>query len=73
MNAFKKLKHILISNLYYRPFKRHEWLYLKRKAICNSCKEKKEHPIIGEYCGLCGCPLKSKLRVKDEQCKINKW
>lgn len=28
---------------------------------------------IGEVCGLCGCPLKSKLRVKNEKCELDKW
>lgn len=70
---FKKIWHILIANLYYRPFNKNEYLYIKRYKLCNECEHKKDHAIIGEFCDLCGCPLKSKLRVKDEKCIINKW
>lgn len=70
---FKKIWHIIISNLYYRPFKKHEWLFVQRKKICDGCPNKKNIPVLGEICDLCGCPLESKLRVKDEKCLINKW
>ena len=46
--------------------------YEERYKICKVCSEKEETPI-GEICGLCGCPLKSKLRVEDEKCYLNKF
>lgn len=69
----KKVYQILIANLYYRPFKKNEYLFYKRYTICASCIDKKKAPIIGEYCDLCGCPLKSKLRVIDVKCEKNLW
>lgn len=43
-----------------------------RLDICSSCtkticlgKEK--------ICSQCGCPIKSKVRVKEEKCNLNKW
>lgn len=73
VKILRKLWHIIISNLYLRPFKKNEYLYLKRVEICNKCINKRHHEVIGDYCDLCGCPLKSKLRVKSEKCKINLW
>lgn len=47
-------------------------LYNKRYEICRNCPEIENTPI-GEVCGICGCPLKSKLRVKEEMCELDKW
>ena len=47
-------------------------LYTIRYKKCRFC-EKKENTPIGEVCGLCGCPLESKLRVAEETCELNKW
>ena len=46
--------------------------YQQRYKICKKCSNLERTPI-GEICGLCGCPLKSKLRVKDEKCLMNKF
>lgn len=47
----------------------------RRRKICGSCIEKKERviPIIGkkiEYCGVCRCPIISKLHTG---CPANKF
>lgn len=74
MSCWKMVKNIIVANLYYRPFKKNEYLYITRKKICDECPHKKYSMLLGdEYCDLCGCPLKSKLRCKDEKCEINKW
>lgn len=36
------------------------------------CSEKENTPI-GVICGICGCPLDSKLRILEETCKLKKW
>ena len=48
-------------------------LYNKRYKQCKGCSNKETIETIGEICGICGCPLQSKLRVKDEKCDLNKW
>ena len=42
-----------------------------RLNICSSCNDTIN---IGKekICSHCGCPIKSKVRVKEEQCKLNK-
>lgn len=47
-------------------------LYETRYKICKFCKEKEDTPI-GEVCGICGCPLKTKLRVEEETCELDKF
>lgn len=71
--VINKIRNILISNLYYRVFNKNEYLYSKRVDICNKCSHKATHRLIGDYCDICGCPFKSKLRCKNEKCSINKW
>ena len=65
------IKNILKGN-YYRLFNKEEDLYNQRYLICQDCKDKIDSPI-GEICGHCGCPLKAKLRVKEETCFMNKF
>lgn len=47
-------------------------LYLNRYAKCKFCENNENSPI-GEICGICGCPLKSKLRLPEETCDLNRW
>lgn len=68
----KQLSKIIIGNIN-RLLGRKKDLYNIRYAFCRNCKSKKENHFIGEYCNICGCPLKSKLRAEDEHCDINKW
>lgn len=67
-----ELLHILKGN-YNRVFKKEQWLFDTRYRICSSCENRESVKPIGEICGICGCPLQSKLRVKDEKCDLNKW
>lgn len=39
-----------------------------RLSLCNTCEFKK-----GSVCGICGCVLKAKTKVKQEYCPMNKW
>lgn len=55
-----------------RFFKRNTSLQKDRYKICKTCIDL-ENTKIGEVCGICGCPLESKLRVKDEKCENNRW
>lgn len=63
--------NIIIGN-FKRLFHLGRSLYTERYRICAQCSEKEDTPI-GEICGLCGCPLKSKLVVDNEKCLIKKW
>jgi hypothetical protein len=39
-----------------------------RMEECRPCVHRKAY-----RCGLCGCPLIAKTRVKEEKCDANKW
>jgi len=67
-----ELLHILKGN-FNRLFSKEQRLYDSRYRICSSCSNREYISPIGEICGICGCPLQSKLRVKDEICNLNKW
>lgn len=68
---FNKFLHIIVG-WFNRIFSKNQDLYDQRIIICKECKYKKR--LLGEeYCSLCGCPLKSKLVVKDEFCYDNRW
>lgn len=56
-----------------RLLRRRTGLYSKRYFECSKCEHREDYPVVGEICGLCGCPLESKLRVEDEHCEIDKW
>ncbi len=45
-----------------------EALAQQRSEICLGCPHKKKIT-----CGLCGCPLKAKLRAVDETCPDQRW
>jgi len=67
-----ELLHILKGN-FNRIFSKEQKLYDSRFKICSNCSHRERISSIGEICGICGCPLESKLRVKDEKCDLNKW
>lgn len=67
-----ELLHIIKGN-YNRLLHKKQSLFSSRYAICSKCSNRETYPPIGEMCGICGCPLQSKLRVKDETCALNKW
>lgn len=68
------IKHPLsiVKGNWFRFLDKNPLLYARRYKHCNFCEFKADSPI-GEICDLCGCPLKSKLRVKDEKCELNRW
>lgn len=51
----------------YPDFARH------RHKVCMSCDQKLYIPLFGFICKKCGCIIESKITVKNEQCKLNKW
>lgn len=66
-----KIRNIIVG-WYNRIFDRNTTLYNKRMEVCKGCTEKVK---IGneDVCGICYCPLKSKLRVKEEVCAQGRW
>ena len=52
--------------------KEEEALALERYSICLSCEHIKTDTL-RDRCGLCGCYLDFKTKVKKEECKIKKW
>lgn len=62
----------IIKGNWFRFNKQNNILYTDRYKHCKFCKELENTPI-GEVCGLCGCPLDSKLRVAEEKCELNNW
>lgn len=63
----KKLFNILRGWLRYLFFPRSE-MADKRLEICFDCDWRK-----GNTCGVCGCHLKAKAEVKEEECPLNRW
>lgn len=68
----KAILHILKGNIN-RLFRRRQDLYDKRYKFCKDCVSKEHVKPLGEICGICGCPLSSKLRVNTETCGLNRW
>lgn len=62
----------IIKGNYFRVKQLNTLLYLSRYRHCKNCRELENTPI-GEVCGICGCPLKSKLRLLEETCDLNRW
>lgn len=72
MPCWKMVKNI-IKGWYYKFFNKNKKLATKRIAICKTCNSCLHIDIIGDICNECGCVLEAKARVKEEQCKLNKW
>jgi len=65
----KKIKAIFIGT-FNNIFKIRNKMYYTRLDVCSECEEtifKKK------VCGICGCIIKSKITVTDEQCPLGKW
>lgn len=62
----------IIKGNYYRLTNKNNLLYLSRYQKCKTCKHLENINSIGEICGECGCPLESKLRLKDFECNYSK-
>lgn len=71
----KKIVHIIEGN--YKRIMTHgsdiDNLTKRRRCICQSCNNKLRIFFIGDICKRCGCPIKSKTLVEDEQCPDGKW
>lgn len=74
------IKHIfskdiinIIIGIYNGIFHKEESLYSKRYTKCAICKYKETVSPVGEICSICGCILKNKLRVPEENCELGKW
>jgi hypothetical protein len=51
-----------------------EWLYWRRKPICQSCPEwQRGSRLFPSRCRLCGCATEAKLRMATESCPLGKW
>ena len=70
-NFILKIKNIIIGHLY-NLFNINNKLYTSRYTYYKYFIYK-EKVLIINYCSLCGCPLKDKLRVEDEHCLNGKW
>lgn len=62
----------ILKGNWFRFKDKNNTLYTNRYNKCKTCLDLEDTPI-GEVCGICGCPLKSKLRVPEETCELNKW
>ena len=62
----------IIKGNYYRLTNKNNLLYLSRYQKCKTCKHLENINSIGEICGECGCPLESKLRLKEFECNYSK-
>lgn len=68
---FIKLRNIIVGN----------WRNLtgyttdetkRRRQICKTCVNNVVY-MKTHVCSLCGCPIRSKTTVENEQCYANKW
>lgn len=71
MYGWKVVKHIAIG-WFNKITNKEEELAQKRLKICKKCSDK-EVILNQEICGICGCVLDAKARVKDEKCLKGKW
>lgn len=68
----KKIRNIILG--WYYDFKGINYELMKnRMEICDKCDSKIRLTKTITVCAECGCPLKKKLRVKEESCLLGKW
>lgn len=63
----------IIKGTYYNILGKHNLIYNKRMNICLACPKRKRIILFINICGVCGCILRSKTRVLNEHCPLNKW
>lgn len=63
----------IIEGWYRRLFKPLDEHEKRRLLICESCTDKIKITRREYVCSHCGCPIKSKIRAKNEVCVLNKW
>lgn len=62
----------ILKSIYYRFSHQNQPISEERLAICNKC----EHRLLFMnelICDQCGCVLKNKTRLINEQCDLKKW
>ena len=62
-----KINNIL-SGFVFKLKDEHRLLRNTRMKICINCEDRD-----GKFCGICGCLLDAKTRVKDEECPKDLW
>ena len=70
---FKKIKNIFIGNFNRFFGKELTKEVQKRLQICMECEDKIRITKNEYVCKHCGCPIKSKSFVLDEECFLKKW
>lgn len=68
----RKLPNIIKGN-FNRLFGRKDSLFRKRMEKCSRCQEAELVGGLGIICGICGCPLESKLRDPGSECGKGLW
>lgn len=68
----KKIYHIIIGT-FRNIFGIKTDFEKDRLEICNKCEHKIMLTKKVSMCSQCGCIIKSKVKVKDEECLMNKW
>ena len=64
--------HNIVIGWFRRIFNINSELSRKRLETCRKCPHKTMF-LGDEYCSLCGCAIKSKVRVEDEICYDGRW
>ena len=66
-----KMGHIL-KGVFNYIFNKNKNIAQKRYLICNKCKDRL---VLGdtEYCNICGCLIKLKTTVPEENCPAHRW
>ena len=68
IQIFKAKANNIIKGFWYWVTNRNELTYRKRLDTCLGCDKNKRF-----NCGECGCFKQLKLRVKEENCPLDKW
>ena len=70
--GWMKIKNI-VKGWYFRCLGKNKELFDERFKHCNKCSSLIYITKREAICKECGCPIKSKLVVKDEYCLLKKW
>lgn len=73
VNLFHKIKNIIVGN--WRRFTCQKLTEegQRRLNICLKCEDKIKISKNEYICKHCGCPIKSKNFILEEECLLNKW
>lgn len=73
ITLFRKIKNIIMGNWNRFTGKTLTNEGRRRLQICLQCEDKIRIGRNEYICKHCGCPIKSKNFVLDEECLLNKW